>query len=903
MAKNTVVSHLSLDLPKTRIMATIGPSNYKIEQLRGMLENGATIFRFNAAKIKKEGIFDPKYIKAKNIKVSSILEKIKLLSEERRQPITTSLDLAGPKVRMQQIISIHKREKETERELENQPEEGDMVYLYSKNVSWSDNHIKETLGSIDPSTIQSIDSDPKKVKEAKNDPACVDNIWRLQTDIESFETVDKYISIRDGMCNLRILQYSPKNDFVKTKVKEVANDFIFVLSQGVNPKGYVFPHILDEKDLKDFTWALDKRKFDLVCVSFVCSPLEYFKLKKEIADLKKDGEKNNWEPLIFAKIETIFAVDPKASKKFCRLNKLDRKEFYGDRILKEDYERYEGLIKLYKKNPIKAICETFDGVMVARGDLAVEANKYCVPFYQKSIVDACRLANKSVIIATEVLLSMDDGNPSTRAEIGDIATAVLDGADVIMLAKEVASSEKSDPVKVVQELRKAIQTAEKEEEKEKGQQSTDDIRYFYEKFSRLLHKGESHLQKIKELKLLSSEEFESARWKIGMGSRVCLAARSKYASAILVSVTTGKTAKYVSYFQPAQHIISIGNSMEVARRILLWKGIYPVVMQYPSKYELNDFILIARELHSDIHIKPSEKWKDEKNFVIPGLLRIKSKLQDENEKKLLPSTVHEISLPNLLLDKSSKGVPEREKKYILKKEDYIKLKEELERCYSKNVKIKQRNYYFYDPSDVIKDKKAMVRIRIEEIDQKPERAFLTFKKEGKKVGGGTEERPEKEFNVTRYLLANGLLSNSNGFFNKLPDFFKELLWEEFKKDFKGKGITAPDRIQLKNIAMMSNTRLTVETKSELTLELDSFTTKENLNYYELEIETIAADENKRDEYVSLLFKYLGIEEAYDPDYPQKFVRTLLDFGIMKMTEKYRNAIARVYSKLGINSGS
>ena len=57
MAKNTVLSHLSLDLPKTRIMATIGPANYNKKQLKGMLDNGATIFRFNAARINK-GIFE-----------------------------------------------------------------------------------------------------------------------------------------------------------------------------------------------------------------------------------------------------------------------------------------------------------------------------------------------------------------------------------------------------------------------------------------------------------------------------------------------------------------------------------------------------------------------------------------------------------------------------------------------------------------------------------------------------------------------------------------------------------------------------------------------------------------------------------------------------------------------------
>jgi pyruvate kinase len=941
-------------------MATIGEKNYKEKELNKMLENGATIFRFNAARIKENKDFDFKT----NPKVSEVLENIKLLSEARRQPITTSLDLEGPKVRVRKLISIHEREKEPREGIPlNHPEVGDIVYLYSNNVKWKASHIKKTLNGIDSQRIKNASTGVNKNKESEYAPDSIDKIWRIHISIHDFDTVNDYISIKDGKCNLRIKTKGPKKDFVITKVEEVAEDFFFSSKrQGVNPKGYLFPNILQKKDLEDFEWGL-KNNIDLICVSFVCSPLEYFELKKKMDDFKKNEGKNNWHrPLIFAKIETIFAVNEDEAVKYFQAKDLNDRKVCEKRIAKEDRNRYLRLIDLYVKNPIKAICETFDGVMVARGDLAVEADKYHVPFYQKGIINACRLCNKPVIIATEVLESMKKkGSPSTRAEIGDIATAVVDEADAIMLAGEVASTE-SDPASVVSELKDAIKTAEDSVENETWLKKAGDIQYFYEKFSSCSHETEAHLEEMKNKGLLSSKDVEAVRLKIGMGSKVCIAARAKNASAIFVSVTTGETSKYVSHFRPPQQIISIGSSLEVARRLVLWKGIYPVVMQYPPKYELNDFILIAREVHSEVHIMPtakkSEKEEEEKKekkegnekeeFIIPALLRIESKLQDGKEKKLLPNTVHDISLEKTPKDKKPEGIAEREKKYILTKKDYKKLREYLEeeydRNYTKKIKyklnedlkkeierikqdkkkkqklekefkkklgefkpktklIEQKNYYFHDKSSVIVDNEAMIRIRVEEVNEKLDRIVLTIKKKAQKLKDGTAVRWEKEFHVTPYFESEDptfKYKDPIDSFEYLPDFFRNLIYEEFREDFKGEEITAPEKIELENVASMANTRLTVETHSELVLELDSFSTKDGCNYYELEIETIPADEGKRDEYVELLFKSLGIKDISHEDYPPKSVMTLLDFGLIPMTDKFRNAIKYVRDKLNIS---
>src|SRR5690606_30936592 len=107
---------------------------------------------------------------------------------------------------------------------------------------------------------------------------------------------------------------------------------------------------------------------------------------------------------------------------------------------------------------IDEILEVSDGIMVARGDLGIEVPYYDVPTIQKKLIKKANLSCKPVITATQMLLSMTNSERATRAEISDVANAVLDGTDVVMLSEESAIGE--DPVNVVDTMSNIISRTE-----------------------------------------------------------------------------------------------------------------------------------------------------------------------------------------------------------------------------------------------------------------------------------------------------------------------------------------------------------------------------------------------------------------------------------------------------------
>jgi pyruvate kinase len=198
-------------------------------------------------------------------------------------------------------------------------------------------------------------------------------------------------------------------------------------------------------------------------------------------------------------------------------------------------------------NNLESIIKASDGVMVARGDLAVEVGESLVPGLQKKIVRRCRHQQKISIIATQMLESMISSPVATRAEVSDIANAVLDGADAVMLSAETASG--NYPVQAVQTMEKVCSEAEK---------MTDidfEGNFAYAKFANIQ-------QTISMAALFSAFHME--------------------ANAIVALTTSGGTARRMSRIISGIPIYAITDSQEALQSMALYRGVFPFFMQHKA---------------------------------------------------------------------------------------------------------------------------------------------------------------------------------------------------------------------------------------------------------------------------------------------------------------------------------
>lgn len=192
------------------------------------------------------------------------------------------------------------------------------------------------------------------------------------------------------------------------KVK-VLNDGFIMSKKGLNlPDTDFGGDILTPKDLSDIEYGA-KCDYDYVSLSFVQSASDIVKLKELLKSLGSTAK-------VVAKIETKKAI--------------------------ESEEHLEEIVK------------AADGIMVARGDMAVEAGAEVVPIIQRKLIAMCRANAKLCIVATQMLSSMVDSPEPTRAEVSDVATAVVQGADTVMLSDETANGKY--PLETVKAMKKVI---------------------------------------------------------------------------------------------------------------------------------------------------------------------------------------------------------------------------------------------------------------------------------------------------------------------------------------------------------------------------------------------------------------------------------------------------------------
>ncbi len=231
------------------------------------------------------------------------------------------------------------------------------------------------------------------------------NYESFPEDVQKGET----ILLDDGKLTFEILSTN-KKDEVKCKVLYGG---ILSSKKGVNlPNTNISLPCLTEKDLKDLNFAL-KQNVDWIGLSFVRSARDIIELKHLVGNSKSKAK-------VIAKIEKPEAVAD------------------IDDIIKET-----------------------DAIMVARGDLGVEIPLEEVPLVQKMLIDKSLLNAKPIIVATQMMESMIKSNTPTRAEVNDVANAVLDGTDAVMLSGETSVGD--HPVKVIETMSKIVMEIEKSE--------------------------------------------------------------------------------------------------------------------------------------------------------------------------------------------------------------------------------------------------------------------------------------------------------------------------------------------------------------------------------------------------------------------------------------------------------
>ena len=330
---------------------------------------------------------------------------------------------------------------------------------------------------------------------------------------------------------------------VKSEVVEIVSDTaikVRILNDGfiMSKKGLNLPEtdfggdILTPKDMEDIEYGAGQ-DLDFVALSFVQTAADIEKLKQILLSLGSTAK-------VIAKIETKKAISSDEN--------------------------------------LEAIVKAADGIMIARGDMAVEAGAEVVPIVQRKLIALCRKNSKLCIVATQMLSSMVDAPEPTRAEVSDVATAVVQGADVVMLSDETANGKY--PVETVKEMKKVI----------------------------LYTQNHSRIAPI-----AGQPEGEKAVYDAISGAAARLAEKIE-ADVIVCQTASGTTATTMAAARPNVPIISVTPNARVANQLALCYGNAAFVRRYSEDFGYK----LAEELKAGGYLKMKEGAKDLLAVIVSG---------------------------------------------------------------------------------------------------------------------------------------------------------------------------------------------------------------------------------------------------------------------------------------------
>lgn len=319
--------------------------------------------------------------------------------------------------------------------------------------------------------------------------------------------VGDFLLIDDGKMRLTVIKKS-----VGEFTCVINNSGVIKSRKGVNvPNVKLSMPFISKKDDEDIRFACHN-KVDMIALSFV-------RRKEDVLAVREILKQENSENIeLIAKIENQEGVDN-----------------------------------------INSILEVADGIMVARGDLGVEVSTQLVPIYQKKLIQKANEVGKPVITATHMLESMMASPRPTRAEASDVANAILDGSDAIMLSGETAAGEY--PIEAVLTMDTIAKTVE------------DIIPY------------EERLQKA----IKSSHQTTNDAIGIAVSQTVLTLPK---AEVIIAFTETGGTAKRMCKFRPGVPIIAITDSIETCQRLSYYWGVFATIGENITDLRYHDELAI-----------------------------------------------------------------------------------------------------------------------------------------------------------------------------------------------------------------------------------------------------------------------------------------------------------------------
>ena len=341
--------------------------------------------------------------------------------------------------------------------------------------------------------------------------------------------VGEPLSMFDGKVKSHVVEIVSK-----TAIKvEIENDGFVMSHKGLNlPDTDFGGDIITEKDMADIEFGAS-RDFDYVALSFVQSAEDINKLRQILLSHGSTAK-------IIAKIETKKAIE--------------------------------------SDEAMEAIVKATDAIMVARGDMAVEAGAEVVPIVQRKLIAMCREHSKLCIVATQMMGSMVENPEPTRAEVSDVANAVIQGTDAVMLSDETANGQY--PVETVKAMKKVI----------------------------LYTQNHSHVSPINHEVTGDYKNYDA------ISSGVVQMAERIGADVIICQTASGATAAAIAAQRPRLPIVTVTSNPRVAGQLALIYANSAFVRPYSETYGLD----LAQELKDTGYLQVAEGRSDILAVIMSG---------------------------------------------------------------------------------------------------------------------------------------------------------------------------------------------------------------------------------------------------------------------------------------------